>query len=216
LIYASGSTGRASPELAALFEGFPVVALDDELSGLVPTSVVSDNLLGGRLVANHLTELGHRRALILGANPHLTSIAARVEGFVDTWRALGLPEPTLVAGALTEEAGYALAHAHAGEGSAERPTAIFALNDLIAMGVLRALREQQIAVPERCSVVGFDDISPAKNSWPPLTTIRQDTTAMGELAVQSLVNRMSGDQEQENVTIPVELIVRESSGEVRE
>lgn len=216
LIYASGSTGQASPELAELFKGFPVVAVDDELHGLASASIVSDNLSGGELAARHLAELGHKRALILGENPHLPSIAARTAGFIATWRECGLPEPTLVRGPLTEDAGYRLAIQHGDVAAGQVPSAIFALNDVIALGALRALRELQVGVPSRCSVVGFDDISVAKNSWPPLTTVRQDVSAMGTLAVQSLVDQLDGGAKAEDVVIPVELIVRESSGVIGE
>jgi len=94
----------------------------------------------------------------------------------------------------------------------DRPTAIFALNDRMALGVLQYAREHGLRVPQDLSVVGFDDIPAAATSFPPLTTIRQPSVKMGHEAVKLLFKLLEGGSSSSRVVVSTELVVRASSG----
>jgi len=97
----------------------------------------------------------------------------------------------------------------------EPPTAIFCYNDMTALGVLRALHARRLRVPADISVVGFDDLFIASYTDPPLTTVRQPKRRMGFLAMESLLQLMSGQNPSQAITVAAELVVRESSGPPR-
>jgi DNA-binding LacI/PurR family transcriptional regulator len=93
-------------------------------------------------------------------------------------------------------------------------TAIFAANDQMALGAMRALHELGRDIPADVSVVGFDDMEEAHSFWPPLTTVRQDFAAVGRLSIQKLLSKIGGaayDQD-EKTTVPTELVIRNSTG----
>jgi len=94
-------------------------------------------------------------------------------------------------------------------------TAIFAANDQMALGVMQALHELGREIPGDISIVGFDDMEEARSFWPPLTTIRQDFTAVGRLSFRHLLRKVSGDQpDSDKTTVPTQLIVRSSTGRI--
>jgi LacI family transcriptional regulator len=190
VIYAAGAPAPTS-QLAELLAGVPVVAVDEELGELAVATVVSDNRAGGVLTARHLAGLGHQRAVVIGANPHLASSMQRVEGFVSTWVGTVGRAPEVVEGTFEEETGYRAATDLLSRIRAREVTALFALNDLVALGALRALREAALMVPTACSVVGFDDIYAARHVTPGLTTVRQDAVGMGALAAAALLGALA-------------------------
>ena len=134
-------------------------------------------------VVRHLVGLGHRRiAFVRPPREHLTA-SARYEGYREAMLEAGLDiHPAMVVeGEFTFASGYdAAQHLWAGK---ERPTAIFAANDAMALGVMAAVREMGVAVPGELSIAGFDDIPAASTTWPPLTTVRQPFAAYGIAAV---------------------------------
>jgi LacI family transcriptional regulator len=190
VVYAAGAAPPTS-HLVNLLAGVAVVAVDEELGELAQSTIVSDNWAGGVLVAEHLAGLGHRRAVVLGANPQLASSMQRVDGFSATWTQLAGRTPEVVAGSFEEVAGYRSAVDLAPRIQAGEVTAIFALNDLVALGALRALREAGLPVPAACSVAGFDDIYAARHVTPALTTVRQDAVGMGALAAEALLTALA-------------------------
>jgi DNA-binding LacI/PurR family transcriptional regulator len=118
-----------------------------------------------------------------------------------------------VAGDWSAESGY-----HAGLELAENPdvTAVFAANDQMAIGVLRALHEAGRSVPDDVSVVGFDDVPEAAYLIPPLTTVRQDFTAIGHEAISMLTAVIAGETDQAPSLIDPELVVRASTAPSRQ
>ena len=98
---------------------------------------------------------------------------------------------------------------------AREVTAIFATNDLNALGAMTVLRDAAIDVPTDCSVIGFDDFIAARHAFPPLTTIRQDATQMGTKAAHALLAQLSGEDAQRHTVLPVELVVRDSTAAPR-
>ena len=142
----------------------------------------------GRMVADHLVALGHRRFGVITPPPGHESAARRVDGFREGLDAAGvsLDAVTLIQGRFDFASGL-----ETGETlllRADRPTAIFATNDEMALGVLTLAHDLGLRVPEDLSVAGFDDTPASRTSWPPLTTVRQPLDHMGRAAIDALIN----------------------------
>jgi len=179
-------------------------------SGQVPDGCFSadiDQADGARQLMTILRGLGHENiAHVCGPSGDLHA-AARAE----SWRAC-LPdgaEQILVEGDWSSGSGYQAAMTLLA--SRAKPTAIFAGNDRMAFGVLRALNERGLQVPRDMSVVGFDDIEGSDCSIPPLTTVRQNHSALGSVAMELLLEAMDG-RPARSVKIPGQLVVRASTG----
>ena len=184
------------PERIARFvkDGFPIVCLDRDVESDSIPLVQVDNRLGGRLATEHLLGLGHSRiGHVTGA--HVLGISdERLAGY---WEALvnaGIEaDPRLVAeGYFTEEGGYTAARALLR--ASPKMTAIFAANDLSAIGVLSAIAESGRRVPGDVSVIGFDDLRLSAFTAPPLTTIRQPAAEIAQLATELLIGLTRGEQ----------------------
>lgn len=192
----------------ALPPGIPVVVVD---SGAGPgyTVVDTDQVMGARQATEHLLGLGHRQVWHVAGPATSFSALHRAESWRQTLTRYGItPEPPLP-GDWTSESGY-----RAGLELARRSdvTAVFAANDQMALGVMRALHEAGRAVPEDVSMVGFDDMEEARSFWPPLTTIRQDFAAVGRLSLQKLLRKVSeGVTASDTTIVPTELVVRRST-----
>ncbi|KIF70067.1 LacI family transcriptional regulator [Streptomyces sp. AcH 505] len=174
-------------------------------------SVGSANWAGGLAATRHLIELGHRRiAVITGPEDMLCSLA-RLDGFRSAMSMAGLEtDPALVRfGDFHVRAG----HDHALEllRGPDRPTAIFAGSDLQALGVLEAARVRGLQVPGDLSVVGYDDIPPARWSSPALTTVDQPLVAMAEEAVRMLLRLRSSEHTESSIEFGTRLVVRDST-----
>jgi DNA-binding LacI/PurR family transcriptional regulator len=165
-------------------KGIPFVVFDPIHDLPVGTPFVgSANWSGGRAVGRHLAELGHRRvAMIIG--PDSLFCRAREDGFRAAMDTAGLPvDPDLVVrAALNREDGHAAAATLLAR--SERPTAIFASNDMQALGVYQAARQAGLRVPGDLSVVGFDDLPVVAWADPPLTTVHQPTAEMAVAAAE--------------------------------
>jgi LacI family transcriptional regulator len=170
-----------------------------------------DNVGGARSVAEHLCGLGYRRIGLLGAPDSTTAGIDRLKGFVEGLAGCGMAlDPELRAdGDFSQRSGYEAMQRLI----PRRPDAVFVASDTMALGALQALREARISVPDETAIVGFDGFQPSELSTPKLTTIRQPVLETGSRAVQILGDLVSGDVPKPVVEImPVELIVRESSG----
>ncbi|HWE64574.1 MAG TPA: substrate-binding domain-containing protein, partial [Chloroflexota bacterium] len=193
--------------------GAPFVVIDPShpLDDGIPV-VAAANWSGARMATEHLIELGHRRiGLITGPSDWCASVD-RTAGYHSALLAAGVPiVPELVRAAdfWLEGGGEA---AHALLDLPDPPTAIFALNDNMAIGVLRAARERGLDVPRDLSVVGFDDIDIASVAIPPLTTVSQPLQEMGRLAVTVLYRQIEGQSLDANrVELSTRLVVRDST-----
>lgn len=187
--------------------GIPVVA-SASTQRRSPILVSIDQYRGARSAVRHLAELGYERIMHLTGPPRATDSMERVRGWRDElaeWR-LSLPEPMV--GDWTPESGHRLGR----EIQVEPGTAVFASNDLMAAGLMAALRERGLSVPRDVSVVGFDDVPEAAYLYPPLTTVRQDFAALGELMMQKVLVAL---EEHEPISpdtpLPTRLVVREST-----
>jgi LacI family transcriptional regulator len=192
----------------------PVVAIDPHTGSGPggPAMIDSDNIGGARDACVHLIDLGHRRIAHIRGRSDLASAHLREDGYRDALAAAGISfDPALV-----RDGGYqaAMTMQSAGEllALADRPTAIFAANDMSALGVLAAARELGLRVPEDLSVIGFDDIPEAAQSKPPLTTMAQPLHDLGAQALTMLIELLAGHDVPSHVQLPAKIVVRASTG----
>lgn len=176
-------------------------------------SVRIDNTGAARTVVDYLVSLGHRRIGVISglkANPHTRD---RLAGYRQSLEAAGIEfEQDLVAeGNFTMQSGLNAAKRFCG--MENRPSAIFCMNDEMAIGAIQTLKTHGIRVPEDVSVTGFDDIRYARYCDPPLTTIAQPADEIGKVAMSTLLNIIDGHKPGQNeFIVPYEFIVRESTG----
>ena len=193
--------------------GIPLVVVDPTGEPLHDTpSIGATNWNGGLSATRHLLALGHRRIGVISGPENVLCSRARLDGYRAAMDEAGVPvDPALIrAGSF-----------HVTEGTTEGrallalpdpPTAIFAGNDLQALGVYQAARELRLHIPEDLSVVGFDDLPVAAWVGPPLTTVRQPLVQMAMAAARLVLRLSNGEQPaQTRVELATELIVREST-----
>ncbi len=201
----------------------PIVQLDRAIPGAELPCVTSQNYEGAQQAMDHLLGLGHR-AIAFAAWPplDLLPVAERIRGYRDAMTAAGLPvRPLIELGLPTESVNYQRYAHEAHEDVAfladtlrqrDRPTAIFAMNDLLALLVLRAAAQVGLRVPDDLSVVGFDNLELTERVVPALTTVAQNTGLIGREAVRRLLAMIDGDRPERIFTlIPTRLIVRTST-----
>lgn len=208
-----------NPEvLAALREsGTPCVLMSPERDLRGVPSVRMDDVHAAEEITNLLLSLGHQRIAFIKGPPDQSASGLRYQGFVNALRAHGLqPDPDLIQpGTFTFAGGRDAAHQLLSR--RQRPTAVFASNDDMALGVLAAAQRLGLAVPNELSVAGFDDSPTAALVWPPLTTVRQPVAEMARTAVEMLVSvqrpdmASAGDEADLHKVLPHELVVRDST-----
>ncbi len=198
--------------------GLPVVLIDDRGHQPEFPSVATTNRGGAQDAARHLLDLGRTRPIVVGGPEELGCTQERLAGFAEVYADAGLPlEPwRVVDGDFTFEGGYsAIARLlKAGRLLKTDPgfDAVFAHNDLSAAGVIRALREAGVRMPQDVAVVGFDDVPQASTTDPPLTTVHQPLREMGETAARALMGHFEGTPlAVDPIVLPTTLVVRGSS-----
>ncbi|MEM9996816.1 MAG: LacI family DNA-binding transcriptional regulator [Bacteroidota bacterium] len=192
----------------------PVVFVNTRAEGLPFDTVNFDNHQGARALTQHLLDLGHKRIAFVRGPSDAHDAMERLRGYRDAMLEAGLGlDPTLeVHGEYTLEAGYAATRTLLARNV--QPTAIIAANDYAAIGVLRALHEAHLRVPEDVSVGGFDGLNSGLYTLPPLTTVRAPIRKIGQIAITLLLERLRYP-ERERATqrrvLPVELVARAST-----
>jgi LacI family transcriptional regulator len=191
----------------------PLVLIDRHPSYPGLSCVHAANRDGARAAVRHLLDLGHRRIATITGPPRMTSTRDRRDGYEDALREAALPiDPALVAEGDYTEASGRRAMARILD-LAPPPTAVFAANDEMAVGALRAAAETGFTVPDDVAVVGFDDGPVAEATEPPLTTVRQSGYDLGRAGAAMLINQLDapgGDPR--HVCLPTTLTVRRSCG----
>ena len=204
----------SSPQIRQVIRRFPVVLLNPRQKAAGCSSVSIANYDGARAMVEHLLRLGHRRIAILRGPQGNADADERLRGYREALRAAGVaPDRRLeLQGDFTENAGFTCCACLLG--LEPRPTAIFAANDYMAIGLLRALRDQGVDVPGAMAVTGFDDIAFARYLEPPLTTVHVDAYALGEHATRSLLGFIHepGPATCTHFVLPTRLVVRASCG----
>lgn len=198
--------------------GVPVVLINNEVSSPYVYSVSTDDLAGGRLATQFLLSLGHRRIAYIAGHtetaglPGRQSSRDRYNGYAEAMAAAGIPlNPAwVIPGDGRVEAGR--------QGMAQllkmspRPTAVFCYNDLTALGALSACHAAGVAVPDDVSLVGYDNIAMSEWAIPPLTTVAQQTYALGQQALHMALNLLAGKAIADRVTLAPYLVERGTAG----
>lgn len=196
--------------------GIPTVAIDRIPEGYTGPSVSLSNVKAGRMTVEHLVSLGHTRIAHIAGPMHLSLSRERAEGFCATLRERQLDPVVIIASEGNWEcaSGYAAMQQILAQPSL--PTAVFAANDRMAIGAMRATIEAGLRVPEDISFVGLDDIEISAFQNPPLTTIDQSFHELATLSVQLLLDLVAGDTpEHTRIVVEPQLIVRQSTAPVR-
>ncbi|OZM58063.1 LacI family transcriptional regulator [Lottiidibacillus patelloidae] len=188
----------------------PTVVID--LKSDKSSVVFSDNRCGSKMAVEYLYSLGHRKIAHISGHSSTFAGEQRKLGFVEALNELNLPvtQEYIVDGKFfSRENGYSAMEQLLK--LSDPPTAIFAAGDNLAIGAIEAIRDAGFEVPQDFSVIGFDDIELSKYVNPPLTTIKQDTSLIGEKAGELLLKQINDKaKNNESLTIPVELIIRKS------
>jgi LacI family transcriptional regulator len=232
--------GKVATEFVTEIEAtnLPIVMIDFEAND--HAAVVIDNQAGARMAVEHLLSLGHTSIAFVGADTSHPAIAERLDGYrlalatadvaLDPRNVIvdDLRKPDFETGRLLADRLFAME---------PRPSAVFCVNDAIALGVLNTATRSELSVPGELSVVGFDDVAGARTANPPLTTLRVFKEQLGGLAVRYLEDLIKnatdgeGDEERDapgqavdpatstdvptrrahNIKVPVELIIRDST-----
>ncbi|RCV47620.1 LacI family transcriptional regulator [Marinitenerispora sediminis] len=186
----------------------PVVVVDGGAALSAPVVAV-DQFAGARAATRHLLDLGHRTVGHIAGPGDWLDAAARLEGWRTELAACGAPVPRPWSGDWSPRSGYDAGREIARRGGV---TAVFAGNDHMALGALRAFQEAGLRVPEDIALVGFDDVPEAAFYAPPLTTVRQDFSSVGRRCIELLLARLEdGHEAAEHVLVPPELVVRSST-----
>lgn len=172
------------------------------------TVIGTDHAAGARAATTHLLEAGHRTVHHLAGPVGSFAAFERERGWREALDAAGAPIPEVARGDWASASGHRETTSTLASGEV---TAIFAANDQMALGALRAIAESGRSVPHDVAVVGFDDIADAAEFLPPLTTVRQDFDALGELAVRSLVTRIEGGADVAPDLLVPSLVLRASA-----
>lgn len=191
----------------------PFVYLDRYLDEPASDYVIVDNFSGVTQAMEYLISLGHRRIGCISAQPYTWVLRERVEAYKQIAKKYGLPmKDTLVeiSDLSDNEGGYYAANKILS--IKNRPTALFATNDIAAIGAYRAAKEKKIEIPRDLSIVGFDDIEASSHLEVPLTTISQPIEKMGEIVVKILMdkNERRNPQKFQKVVLKPKLTMRES------
>lgn len=191
--------------------GVRVAVCQEDLGGYVPTFLM-DNYGGARELVEHLVGHGYQRIAYIGGSSFTTDSAERLRALHDVLQehGLALPEEYVMPGDFNPGTGYLAMQALLNLN--EPPQSVFAANDQMAADAIRAARERGLRVPGDVAIVGFDDISLASYTAPTLTTVRQPTYRMGQLAVEAILDPQSSASASARVVIPTELVIRESCG----
>jgi DNA-binding LacI/PurR family transcriptional regulator len=189
-----------------------IVVADTE-AGDRYTVVDTDQAGGSRTAVRHLLDLGHHTVWHLAGPEESYAAKRRAQAWRTELTEAGRPIPPLVRGDWSAESGYRAGLELARQADC---TAIFAANDQMALGLLRALHEQGRKVPDDVSVIGFDDIAEAGSFLPPLTTVHQDFAEVGRLCVEGVLRHMRHEETEHGTTlVPTRLVVRSSTAPPR-
>jgi len=178
--------------------------------------VDANNKGGAYQAVSHLTNLGHKRIAYIGGSFEFVFNQERFEGYLSALRDHNLEygKELTMESISTQESGYEAMRKILKSSSI--PTAVFAANDLDAIGAMKAIKEKGLKIPEDISLVGFDDIQLASYIEPSLTTVRQPIFKMGTTAISLLVQLIEGKEKKHpKVELPTQLIIRKSSGGVK-
>jgi len=194
--------------------GVPFVLIDRTIPGVNCDVVLGDSSGGARQLVDHLVSLGHRRIGFIVESDDVSTARDRRRGYEAALSAAGIAlDPALVAHAAPDPSGGSAGMARLLELD-ERPTAVFTVNNLVALGAIEAVRAAGLEVPADVALVCFDDIEYASRLYPFLTAMEQPAQTFGTLGTQLLLERIEGrgPERRHEVVLPGEFIIRKSCG----
>ena len=211
----SGSAEEIRRRLNRISQRMPIVTIGPRVEGVSCVNITSDLSVSVRKSIAHLVALGHRRIAFIGGSGGLRSPSARRRAYYEEMERLGLPTDRQISteAAHTPQGGEASVNRLFSEASGEkRPTAIIAINDLVALGALRQLQRMGLRVPEDVALIGCDNqfFTPYMN--PPLTTVDLHPFDHGASAIEELIGSLNGSRGAYSQIRECSLIVRESCG----
>lgn len=211
--------GKESRHIAEFNQkGIPIVTVDRYFDNLGLSYVASDNYHGSIQAVDHFIALGHRKIAFIQGLPDSSVNKDRVRGFRDALKMHDLPidENFIIGDNFGEQNGYISTKILLN--GTERPTSIFAGSNLISLGSMRAIYEQNLKIPDDISMIAFDDQPYSDFLQVPMTAVRQKKEELGKIAIQLLLNEIQSQThfEQKKIVVPTELIIRKSVKDLRE
>jgi LacI family transcriptional regulator len=198
----------------SLPQSLPVVLLNYQLESNAYDSIIVDNFGGTHAMISHFLDHGHKRIAMITGTPGNTDSDERLRGYHAALEARGIAvdDHMIVQGAFSESSGVEAVKTLLA--LPQRPTAIFASNDAMAVGALSALREAGVAVPEEMALAGFDDVPFASYTTPTLSSVRVGIHALGVLAIETALHavRHQNTHRKQQIIVPTTLSLRESCG----
>jgi len=203
----------SNPDIQELLNlKIPVVVVDRRLDDAVVDTITCDNVHGAYLATKHLLELGHTRIGFIGGIPELATSKERLNGYKKAHNEYGVRVETnlILEGDSTQKSGTDLTERLLSMQSP--PTAIFAANNLMTLGVLIAIHQTKKSIPDEISLIGYDDVPWAQAMHPKLTVVRQPSYQQGVNAAEMILQRIKNPERAESLTLlNPKLIVREST-----
>jgi DNA-binding LacI/PurR family transcriptional regulator len=190
-----------------LVTDIPVVFIDSP-NNSKELSAELDNFSGAQRATEHLISLGHKKIVHVSGPAGWFDSAPRVAGYEEAMKGAKL-QPKVIQGDWTVPTGYDIGQNL--DLDTSKVTAIFAANDHLALGLMRALRQRGYSIPENISIIGFDDVPEAAYYEPPLTTMRPDFAELGRVAMEMMLGHINREETLRADTLVPELIVREST-----
>ena len=191
--------------------GLPVVLIDDRKKRIPIDTITSDGYSAGRQIVNHLVEQGHRRMVFMAYQQDGYNADRRMAGFHDGIKQHGLPATLNVSLKNFTDSPGGYAELKKLMARKRPPTAIIAVNDVLASDLLGYLKKDGVSVPKAMSLFGFDNDSIGRNSNPPLSTVRVDKHALGKIGVETLLKRIANPSASvAALHLPTELVHRKS------
>ncbi|HSP22352.1 MAG TPA: LacI family DNA-binding transcriptional regulator [Planococcus sp. (in: firmicutes)] len=189
----------------------PCVVLDimtESVNGLIG-SVSIDNAKATKEIAGYLLERNHRKLAVMAGTRQTYVNSERMQGLAEALELYGMnpSDVDVLEASFSEERAYELAKAYLQK---KQPTAFLCFSDLMAFGVMKAVKEAGLRVPEDISVTGFDDLVLSRYTQPPLTTIRQNFVEIGKISARLLQDIIDGKLERQHIWVPHELVERQS------
>lgn len=208
------SSSRSTPYLENIIQrGTPLVLLDRSVEGLAADAVMVDNAFGAYQAVMHLIQLGHRRIGMIIDNLDISTNAERLAGYRRALQEANIPidEQLIQSCQFTEQSAFNLTLDMFNR--SQRPTALFAANNFMTLGVLHAAQQAQLSIPEDIALVGFDDIEWTAYSPLQITAVAQPVHEMGSVAAKRLILHLQGDETPPmEIRLKTRFIIRKSCG----
>ncbi len=201
---------RYQQELVDFAARVPTVIVNGGIQSDLVSVVQTDERGGIAQAVAYLTQLGHTRIGMLGGSDHITVTRDRQSAFRESLSqsGLGVRDEWVITDGFSIDSGVKILDKLLQQ--PEQPTAVICINDLVALGILKAARHQHIDVPDQLSVVGFDDVYLSAVSTPELTTVSHNYAALGSTIIETIVKRINEETAPASVLIDMELVVRDS------